>query len=108
MIATLFITIIVEAIIAGGYCFWRGKPLAPILLTSLIANLVTQSLLWIGLNIFFQWYLIALLIAEILIWWIEGFVLYYFAANKLRIREAIFLAFLMNVGSFALGWFLPV
>jgi len=108
LILTLVITIFIEGIIVSGYCIWLRKPLGPVLLTSVAANLITQSLLWIGLNIFFQKYLIVLLVSEILIWLIESFLLSSFPGNKLRFKDAILLAFLMNLASFAFGWFLPV
>jgi hypothetical protein len=108
LIITLFITIIVEGIIASAYSVGRQKPLGSILLTSIVANLITQSLLWVVLNIFFQKYLVALFIAEVLIWLMEGLLLSYVPANKLPFKDAILLAFLMNVASFALGWLLPV
>ena len=108
MIVTLLITIIVEGLIVLGYSNWQKKPAPSILYTSLIANLITQSFLWVVLSPFFQNYLIALVIAEILIWLIESAMLYYVRANRLRIMEAILLSLLMNVASFTLGWFLPV
>jgi hypothetical protein len=108
LIVTLLITILIEGMIVIAYSIWRRKPPGPILLTSVVANLITQPLLWVGLNIFFQDYLIALFGAEILIWLMEGLLLRYVPANNLRFRDAIFLAFLINVASFALGWLLPV
>ena len=108
MIITLFITILVEGAIVIGYSIWLKKMFGPILFTSILANLITQSLLWIGLKIFFQKYLVVLLVSEILIWLIESFLLSSFPANKLRFKDAILLAFLMNMASFAFGWFLPV
>lgn len=109
MIATLLITIILEAMVVIGYCCkWRGKPLAPILLTSITGNLITQSLLWIALNLFFRHYLLTLLSAEVLIWILESLFLYSVPANRLRISDAMILSLSMNVMSFALGWFLPV
>lgn len=107
MIVTLFITILVEGIIVSGYSIWRKKPLRPILFTSVVANLITQSLLWIVLNLFFQHYLITLVAAELLIWLIEGGLLYTIPANHLDLREAILLSLFMNLASFVLGWFLP-
>jgi hypothetical protein len=71
-------------------------------------NLITQSLLWIALNLFFSHYLIALLVSEILIWLIESILLYSFPANQLGFMEALFLSLSMNLTSFALGWFLPI
>jgi hypothetical protein len=108
LIVTLFITVIIEGMIVSGYSLWRRKPLGPILLTSIVANLITQSLLWMGLSVFFRNYLFVLFTAEFLIWSIESFLLSYVPANKLRLGEAIRLAFLMNLASFALGWLLPV
>jgi hypothetical protein len=87
---------------------WRKKPLRPILFTSIIANLITQSFLWIVLNLFFQHYLVTLLAAEAFIWIIEGFVLRYVSANQLTCTEAISLSLSMNLLSFALGWVLPI
>lgn len=108
MIFTLGITIIVEGAVALGYSLWREKPVRPILFTSIIANLVTQSLLWVVLNLFFRQYLIVLIIAEILIWFIEGLLLYLVPANRLDLQEAVIFSFTMNLASFALGWFLPI
>jgi hypothetical protein len=105
---TLFITIIIESAVVIGYSLWRKKPVRPILYTSLCINLLTQSLLWIALTLFFRHYLIALLTGEILVWIIESLWLYAVPANRLRFREAIFLSLGMNLASFALGWFLPV
>ena len=107
MIITFLITIIVEGIVVLGYSFWQKKPFIPILSSSIIANLITQSLLWVVLNLFFQHYLISLFLAEILIWIIESAMLYYVPANKLLLQEATFLSLLMNLASFGIGWFLP-
>ena len=108
MIVTLFITIIIEAIVVLGYSILRGKPLGPILFTSIIANLITQSLLWLVLNLFFQHYLITLLVAEILIWMIESVLLSCFPANQLRFAQAVLLSLGMNLASLISGWFLPM
>jgi len=108
LIVPLLITIVFEAAVVLGYCIWQKKPLAPILLTSIIANLITQSFLWIVLNLFFRHYLIALIVAEIIIWLVESFLLYRLLKNQLRFQEAIFLSFSMNLASLALGWFLPI
>ena len=98
----------VEGVLILGYSIWQRKPTRPILYTSLVANLITQSLLWVVLNLFFHHYLISLFLAEILIWIIESAMLYYVPANRLRLQEAMFLGLLLNLASFALGWFLPI
>jgi hypothetical protein len=107
LIVTLIITILSEGVIISGYCIWRGKPLGPILLTSIVANLITQSFLWVILNLFFQHYLAILLIAEIFIWLFESFLLYRFPANQIGLKEAALLSLCMNMASFGFGWFLP-
>jgi hypothetical protein len=108
LIVTLLITIVVESVIVIGYSLWAKKPVKTILLTSISGNLVTQSLLWILLNLFFRQYLITLLIAELLIWLLESFLLYSIRPNYLNLKESVLLSLGMNAASFGLGWFLPV
>ncbi|MDQ2692053.1 MAG: hypothetical protein M3Y68_08495 [Chloroflexota bacterium] len=108
MILTLLITLLVESPIAVGYALWRRKPLRLILFTSICGNLLTQSLLWLLLNFFFDQYFVVLILAEILIWILEGLLLHVVAFDQLPITEAMLLSFLMNTASIALGWFLPV
>ena len=107
LIATLLITIIVESAVAMGYSVWRRTPVPPILFTSAGINLITQSFLWIVLDLFFRHYLLTLFIAEILIWMVESVLLYSVSANRLRLTEAILLSLGMNLTSLVLGWFLP-
>lgn len=108
MIVTLLITLIIEGAVVIVYSIGRRKPLRPILFTSVCVNLITQSLLWLVLNLLFQHYLIALFVAEILIWLIESLLLYNVPANRLHFGDAILLSLCMNLTSFALGWFLPI
>jgi hypothetical protein len=108
VIRTLLVTIIVEGTVGLGYSIWRKKPIVPLFITSVIANLLTQSLLWIVLSLFYRHYLTALFVAEFLIWMIESVLLYSFRFNRLSVRESLFLSFMMNLSSFALGWLLPI
>ena len=108
LILTLLITLAVESTVVLGYSIWQKKLLSSILLTSILANLITQSFLWVVLNIFFRYYLLVLVIAEIFIWLFESFLLYRLPANRLRFQEAVLLSLNMNLASFALGWFLPI
>jgi hypothetical protein len=107
LILTLFITIIIESVVVIGYSLWGKKPVKPILFTSICGNLITQSLLWVMLNLFFQSYLLTLLIAEILIGVMETGLLYSIHANQLSFKEATLLSLGMNALSFSIGWFLP-
>jgi len=108
VIETLSITILVEGVVCLGYSFWKRKPVGSIFITSVCENLITQSLLWVALSLFYQQYLVVLLSAEILIWAMEGYLLYGLRFNQLKIREAFFLSLMMNLSSFGIGWFLPV
>lgn len=108
MISTLLVTIAVEGGIAISYSLCRSKPVGSILLTTLLANIFTQSLLWIALNLFFQRYLITLFLAELMIWLLEGILLFRFRSNKLNFRESLLLSLMMNLSSFAFGWWLPI
>ena len=108
MITTLAITIFIESVIIAGYALWRKKPLAHLLLSSILANLFTQFALWVTLNVFTDHYLITLFIVEICIWGIKGAILYLYRYNRLNPGEALFLSLVMNLASFGIGWFLPV
>ena len=108
LIFTLLITVIAEGLVVTGYSVRCRKPIYPILLTSICANLITQSFLWIVLLIFFRYYLMTLIIAEILIWMAESVLLYSVPANRLQYFDAAFLSLGMNLISFALGLLLPL
>jgi hypothetical protein len=108
LIATLLITILAEGMVVVGYSLWRRKPTSPILFTSICGNLITQTLLWIVLKLFFRNYVMTLIVAELSIWIIESLLLVSVSANKLRFADAILLGLGMNLFSFGLGWFLPI
>jgi hypothetical protein len=108
VIATLAITILVESTFVVAFAIYRRKPLKHILLSSLFANLFTQSILWGALISFPRRYLEALFIAEIFIWGLEAAILYLYRYNRLKLAEAILLSLAMNLASFGIGWFLPV
>lgn len=107
MIVTLGITLILESAVIIAYSLWAKKSVIPILVASICGNLITQSMLWIALNLFFQNYLVTLFISEILIWIAESIFLYFIPANDLSIKEAVLLSLGMNLTSFTLGWYLP-
>jgi hypothetical protein len=108
VINTLLITILVEGLVAIVYSTRRRKPVIPILLTSVLGNLVTQSMLWIVLTLSFRYYLISLFLVEILVWGIESMLFYAIRANQLKLKEAALISLGMNSISLAFGWFLPV
>jgi hypothetical protein len=104
---TLPLTILVEGIVICGFALWRKKPFGELLVASLIANLLTQFLLWEALNLFPGFYLPTLLVMELFIWLMESAFLHYFPNSRLAWREALALSLGMNLASFGAGWFLP-
>jgi hypothetical protein len=108
VIATLLITVLAEGIVAIVYSIRRSKPVGPILLTSVLGNLLTQSLLWMVLTFSFRYYLLTLALVEIAIWGIESFLFHAVPANQLKLKEAALLSLGLNGISLALGWLLPV
>lgn len=108
MSVSLPLTILIEGIIACGFALWQKKPIGLILAASILANLLTQSLLWGVLNLFPGHYLLTLFTAEFFIWLLEGVLLRYFPGTRLDGSEALSLSLGMNLASFGIGWFLPV
>lgn len=108
MTGSLPTTIIVEGLVVVAYALWKRKPVGRILLASILVNILTQSILWVVLNLFFARYLSALLISEFFIWLIESAFLRFFPGTQLGWKESILLSLVMNLSSFGLGWFLPV
>ena len=108
MIKTLTVTILLEGIFISGYSLWQKKPLAGVLLASVIVNVLTQIMLWGVLTLFPQHYLITLFTAEVFIWLIESTFLYLFPASQIQWTEALLLSLGMNLTSFGIGWFLPI
>ena len=90
------------------YALWRKKPLWSLLLTSILVNVLTQSILWLVLILSYNHYLAFLTIVEILVWMIESLFLYAVPSNQLTLAEAGLLSLVMNISSLAIGWFLPV
>ena len=90
------------------YSILQKKPAGALLRASLIVNLLTQTLLWIALRIFFRDYLITLITAEVLIWLVEGALMYLLSGGQLMPFHALLLSLSMNLSSLGVGWFLPV
>jgi hypothetical protein len=108
VIVSLLFTYFTEGIIVVIYGLVKKKPLINILLSSLVLNTFTQTILQILLFVFFRHYCVALLISEVIIWGVEGMALTAISANKLNIKEALLLSVFMNTSSFILGLFLPI
>ena len=108
MIRTLLVTIVVEGTLAIGYACWRKKPLLPLVGSLTLVNLLTQSLLWLGLTSFPAHYRLTLIIGEVLIVLVEALLLYAYRKNQLKPVDALWLSLGVNLASFLVGLFLPV
>jgi hypothetical protein len=108
VIYTLPITILVEGCVVLLYCALQKRPAGKLLLASLFVNVVTQGMLWLALWIFFQQYIVTLLVSEVLIWLVEGILFYYLTGKQLTLWTVLLLSLCMNAVSFGVGWFLPV
>lgn len=108
MIDSLLITIVIEGVIVFVYALWKHKPVGRILFASILANILTQPMLWVVLDLFFVHYLTTLFISEIFIWLIESVILRFFPGTQLGWKESMLLSLAMNLSSFSVGWFFPV
>ncbi len=108
MIATLSGTIVVESIVILAYAQLAKKPILPLLVTSFLANCLTQALLWAALWTFPFHYWLTLISMEILIVGSEFLIFYANIKNQLRWNEALRLALIINLASFSVGWFLRI
>lgn len=107
---SLALTLTVEIILALCYVFFFKKEIENLITLVLVANIFTQTALWILLIKFPQdsyWWTIAC--AEIGIFFVEAIIFYYpLKKKKIKFREAMGLSLLLNAVSFGLGLFLPV
>lgn len=108
MIWTLLLTLVCEGLVVLGFARWRGKPWPSLLLTACLADVLTQTLLWLALTTLDADYLRVLVAAEVGIWLLEAVFLRCVPANRLTWREALLLSLAMNLVSLGMGWFLPV
>jgi len=108
VIFTLLITILIEGCVVLVYSALRKRPAGDLLRASLLVNMLTQLMLWVALKIFFQHYLLTLIVMEVVIWLIEGILIYGLSKGQLSLSNAVFLSLCMNLLSFGIGWFLPV
>ncbi len=106
MIVTLSLTLLIESILVLAFAVWRRKPAGGLWLTCLTANLITQSLLWLALSLFFRHYWPTLLLMEIIIWLVEGLIYHRIRANRLTLRESFLLSLAANLTSFMAGFWI--
>ena len=91
-----------------AYAAWRKWSRLPLLTGILIANTITQLLLWASLEAVAGGSLwSALLIGETMIWLIEALIVYLTQRSTMRKRDALLLSLGLNTISFAVGLLMP-
>ena len=86
------------------FSFFVKKPLKQRIAFLFSINAITFSTLWIVLPIFFDSYLLAFIVAETAVFFVEA-ILIFFAA-KLLFKQALIASFTMNFVSAIVGFFL--
>jgi hypothetical protein len=109
MVQGLLFTLAVEMALAAGYAIWRKRPLALLLTIVWMMNLITHSLLSLGIGELF--YLLGAgivwtLASELVIWLVEAGILAIALRKQIRFREALLLSLVLNVASFGIGMLL--
>lgn len=104
----LWATLAVELALGLIYALWRNHPLFYLLTVILLMNMVTQPILWltlsgtpVGLSV------VRTLIAEVIVWLVEGWILLKALPGRITNKEAFLLSLALNLASFGAGLILP-
>lgn len=107
---TFLATLLVETAVSLLYSIFRKLPKVRLFTIILLANLITQPLLWLvlasteGMGITFR----VMVILEIVIWLVEALILFFTMRDQFRLIEALGLSFLLNGASILVGVFLAI
>ncbi|MGD2104611.1 MAG: hypothetical protein PVJ55_05795 [Anaerolineae bacterium] len=106
----LSLTVVVEGLIVLAYAAARGLRIWHRLAYVVLANLVTQPVLWCFMVLVpaDMPYFPALAVGESLVWVIEAFLLRLVTDRRLTLKKALHLSLSMNVVSCGVGLLLPV
>jgi hypothetical protein len=101
-------TALLELLLGMAYAAWRKRPRLPLLTGILIANTITQLLLWASLEaVAGGSFWTAMLVGETTIWLIEALIIYLTQRSTMRKREALLVSLGLNAVSFAVGLLMP-
>ena len=107
---TFLATLLVETAAGLLYSIFRKLPKVRLLTIILLANLITQPLLWLvlasteGMGITFR----VMVILEILIWLVEALILFFTMRDQFRLIESLGVSFLLNGASILAGFILGI
>jgi len=110
MSLTIPATLLIETAIGLLYSIIRKLPKVRLFAIILLANLITQPLLWFvlaateGMGIT----LTLTVILEIVIWLVEALILYFTLRDQMRLIEALGLSLLLNGASMLAGFLVPI
>lgn len=104
----LWTTLAVELILGLIYALWRKHPLFYLLTVILLMNMITQPILWMTLSsTFVGLSVVRTLIAEVIVWLVEGWILLKALPGRVTNKEAFLLSLVLNLASFGIGYILP-
>jgi hypothetical protein len=106
---TMPLTFFIEGLIAGIYAAWRKRSIVTLVSLVLLANVITQPVLWLILVAGGATTpVLSLALAEVFIWWIETMLLYLTQRKTWTFKETVGFSLLLNLISFGIGLLLPV
>lgn len=105
----LWITLGVELALGLVYALWRKHPVFYLLTVILLMNMITQPILWLTLSgTFVGLSIVRTLMAETMVWLVEGWILLKALPGEITSKEAFLLSLVLNLASFGLGLMLPL
>jgi hypothetical protein len=108
LLTGLWTTLAVELALGSVYALWRKQPVFYLLTVILLMNMITQPILWLTLSgTFVGLSVVRTLLAEIIVWLVEGWILLKALPGKITSKEAFLLSLVLNAASFGVGLILP-
>jgi len=108
LLIDLWTTLAVELVLGLVYALWRKHPVFYLLTVILLMNMITQPILWLTLSSTFVGVsIVRTLMAEIIVWLVEGWILLKALPGRITNKEAFLLSLVLNLASFGVGLVLP-
>jgi hypothetical protein len=108
LLTGLWTTLSVELALGLVYALWRKHPAFYLLTVILLMNMITQPILWLTLSgTFVGLSVVRTLIAEVIVWLVEGWILLKALPGRITNKEAFLLSLVLNIASFGMGYLLP-
>jgi hypothetical protein len=104
----ILITVIIEAILGLLYAVIRNRSKLTTITMVILANMITILPFWAVASFMSgDYHVLFIIIAELLIWFVESVILYLTQRKTIRFWEAVLLSLILNGISTLIGLFLP-